>query len=179
MHGPGHRLANFQVLDGALPGHGGRAADFNRCRRPLFPLPSILRRLHGAQRLLSCPAHASADIAVSVAVRRYCCALDSNDGEMSLPALQQHATGYPGSPATGHGEGHRDFALSADITKRRVDDQRRLRRVKDSREQLKSRTRARGASDGTIDTLTSSSGGGSGGRNYTVANIHNGVIYLR
>ncbi|KAF2819490.1 ras GEF [Ophiobolus disseminans] len=99
---------------------------------------------------------------------------------MSLPALQQNATSYPGSPADGLRNGHGDFASgaqSADITKRRaVDDQRRLRRVKDSREQLKSRTRAQGSS-GTIDTLTSSSTGA--GRSYTVANVHNGVIYLR
>lgn len=88
---------------------------------------------------------------------------------MSLPALQQNATGYPGSPADAL-----PGAQSADITKRRADDQRRLRRVKDSREQLKSRTRA--ASNGTIDTLTSNS---AAGRSYTVANVHNGVIYLR
>jgi|TARA_R110002003_G_scaffold63_5_gene5813 hypothetical protein len=95
---------------------------------------------------------------------------------MSLPALQQNAhpgTG-PGSPA----DRHRDFepsTQSADITKARADDQRRLRRVKDSREQLKSRTRARAASSGTIETSHSTGAG----RSYTVANVHNGVIYLR
>jgi hypothetical protein len=98
---------------------------------------------------------------------------------MSLPALQHNAypgPGYPGPPADGHGD-LAPGAQSADITKRRADDQRRLRRVKDSREQLKSRTRARAASNGTIDTLTSTST--SAGRSYTVANVHNGVIYLR
>ncbi|EOA85339.1 uncharacterized protein SETTUDRAFT_83383, partial [Exserohilum turcica Et28A] len=65
----------------------------------------------------------------------------------------------------------------SDTPKRRPDDARRLRRVKDSREQLKSRSRARGASNATIDTTTSNST--AGGRSYTVANVHNGVIYLR
>ncbi|KAH7081807.1 hypothetical protein BKA63DRAFT_600101 [Paraphoma chrysanthemicola] len=95
---------------------------------------------------------------------------------MSLPAMQQNALPGPGSPAARHR--HRDFApstQSADITKTRAEDQRRLRRVKDSREQLKSRTRARAASSGTIET-TASTGAG---RSYTVANVHNGVIYLR
>jgi hypothetical protein len=49
--------------------------------------------------------------------------------------------------------------------------------VKDSKEQLKRRTRARGTSNATIDTTTSNST--SAGRSYTVANVHNGVIYLR
>ncbi|KAF1832427.1 ras GEF [Decorospora gaudefroyi] len=57
-------------------------------------------------------------------------------------------------------------------------DSRRLRRVKDSREQLKRRTRARGASNGTIDSTTTSHSTAAG-RSYTVANVHNGVIYLR
>lgn len=96
---------------------------------------------------------------------------------MFLPALQHDATG-PGSPAA---DGHRDVqvmagAQSADSTTRRVHDERRLRRVKDSREQLKSRTRARGASSGTIDTLTSNS---TAGRSYTVANVYGGRLYLR
>jgi hypothetical protein len=99
---------------------------------------------------------------------------------MSLPALQQNAypgPGYPGSPASGHGDLVVPGAQSADITKRRADDQRRLRRVKDSREQLKSRTRARAASNGTIESSTTNST--AAGRSYTVANVHNGVIYLR
>jgi hypothetical protein len=86
-------------------------------------------------------------------------------------ALQQNAypaPGPPGSPAA---------VQRADTSQRRADDQRRLRRVKDSREQLKNRTRARGASNGTIDTATSTST--APGRSYTVANVHNGVIYLR
>jgi hypothetical protein len=92
---------------------------------------------------------------------------------MSLPAIQQHAYQPGDSPATAHGDP--PGAQSADSTKRRADDQRRLRRVKDSREQLKSRTRARAASNGTIETTSSSNAG----RSYTVANVHNGVIYLR
>lgn len=97
-----------------------------------------------------------------------------------MSVLQQTAnprTGYPGSPAHGLRDETVAGAQSADIAKRRADDTRRLRRVKDSREQLKSRTRARGASSGTIDTLTSNST--AAGRSYTVANVHNGVIYLR
>lgn len=101
---------------------------------------------------------------------------------MSLPALMQNASPapdqvLPGSPGTSN---HGDFGpavTSADITKRRADDQRRLRRVKDSREQLKSRTRARAASNGTIESSTTNST--AAGRSYTVANVHNGVIYLR
>jgi hypothetical protein len=93
---------------------------------------------------------------------------------MALPALQQHAyLGDLGSPA----DGQRDAVAGADSAKRRAEDPRRLRRVKDSKEQLKSRTRARGASSGTIDTSTSNST--AAGRSYTVANVHNGVIYLR
>ncbi|KAJ4987751.1 RasGEF domain-containing protein [Stagonosporopsis vannaccii] len=91
-------------------------------------------------------------------------------------ALHPHA--HPGSPAAGAGQ--RDMAAGALTTPtapRRADDQRRLRRVKDSREQLKRRTRARGTSSGTIDTTASSST--AAGRSYTVANVHNGVIYLR
>jgi hypothetical protein len=91
---------------------------------------------------------------------------------MSLPAFQQHAY-QPGDSPAAHGEP--PGAQSADTQKRRADDQRRLRRVKDSREQLKSRTRARAASNGTIETTSSSTAG----RSYTVANVHHGVIYLR
>lgn len=99
---------------------------------------------------------------------------------MSLPALQQNAypgPGYPGSPAASHGDLVVAGAQSTNITKRRADDQRRLRRVKDSREQLKSRTRARAASNGTIESSTTNST--AAGRSYTVANVHAGVIYLR
>jgi hypothetical protein len=91
--------------------------------------------------------------------------------------MQQNVFPAPGSPA----EGKRDIlpgaGAGAVTAKRRADDTRRLRRVKDSREQLKSRTRARGTSNATIDTTTSNST--SAGRSYTVANVHNGVIYLR
>jgi hypothetical protein len=102
---------------------------------------------------------------------------------MALPAMQHNVFAAPGSPA----EGKRDImpgagagagaGVGADTAKRRADDSRRLRMVKDSREQLKRRTRARGTSNATIDTTTSNST--SAGRSYTVANIHNGVIYLR
>ncbi|KAH7363727.1 hypothetical protein BKA66DRAFT_209206 [Pyrenochaeta sp. MPI-SDFR-AT-0127] len=93
---------------------------------------------------------------------------------MALPALQ-HNDAYPG-PGSPAGR-QRDLLPGADSAKRRADDSRRLRRVKDSKEQLKRRTRARAASNGTIDTLTTTST--SAGRSYTVANVHNGVIYLR
>ncbi|KAL6707824.1 Guanine nucleotide exchange factor lte1 [Coniothyrium glycines] len=93
---------------------------------------------------------------------------------MALSALQHDASpADPGSPA----DGHRDLLPAADSTRRRADDPRSLRRVKDSREHLKTRTRARGASSGTVDTGSTSST--TGGRAYTVANVHNGVIYLR
>ena len=48
-------------------------------------------------------------------------------------------------------------------------------RVKDSKEQLRT-TRARGASNATIDSSTTST---TAGRSFTVANINNGIIYLR
>lgn len=95
---------------------------------------------------------------------------------MALPALQQN--GYParhlGSPV----DSLRDLLSGPDSTNRRPqDDSRRLRRVKDSREQLKSRTRMRATSNATIDTAASTSS--AAGRSYTVANVNNGVIYLR
>ncbi|UPX09844.1 Guanine nucleotide exchange factor lte1 [Ascochyta rabiei] len=93
-----------------------------------------------------------------------------------MAVLQPNA--HPGSPAPGAGQ--RDLfagAQTTDTAPRRADDQRRLRRVKDSKEQLKRRNQARGTSNGTIDTSTSNST--SAGRSYTVANVHNGVIYLR
>ncbi|OAL45014.1 ras GEF [Pyrenochaeta sp. DS3sAY3a] len=99
---------------------------------------------------------------------------------MALPALHSNDAypGHPGSPAE---PPHRDLPAGADSAKRRADDSRRLRRVKDSREQLKNKTtataRARAQSSTTIDTASPSSS--SAGRSYTVANVHNGVIYLR
>ncbi|KAF2996419.1 Guanine nucleotide exchange factor lte1 [Curvularia kusanoi] len=90
----------------------------------------------------------------------------------------QHQDAHPGSPAAAAGQrGLLGGAQNTDTAPRRAEDQRRLRRVKDSKEQLKRRTRARGASNGTIDTLTSTST--APGRSYTVANVNNGVIYLR
>lgn len=96
---------------------------------------------------------------------------------MALPVQQQNGFAAPGSPAA---EGKRDMlprSAGADTARRRADDSRRLRKVKDSKEQLKRRTtRARGASYSTIDTTASNT---SAGRSYTVANVNNGVIYLR
>lgn len=86
---------------------------------------------------------------------------------MAFQATQQ----YPASPV------HGDPELPMDPARKRCEDPRRLRRVKDSREQLKKRSRARAASSGTLDTTASNSS--SAGRSYTVANVHNGVIYLR
>ena len=62
-------------------------------------------------------------------------------GRMALPAMQHNVFPAPGSPA----EGKRDIwpgagaGAGSDTAKRRADDSRRLRRVKDSREQLKRR----------------------------------------
>ena len=96
---------------------------------------------------------------------------------MALPALPQSNNGLP-APDSPQQAAKRDLLPAApDTPKRRADDSRRLRRVKDSREQLKSRTRARGTSNATIDTTASNST--AAGRSYTVANVHNGVIYLR
>ncbi|KAF2688004.1 ras GEF [Lentithecium fluviatile CBS 122367] len=103
---------------------------------------------------------------------------------MALPVLQQN--GFPGSPALDPSQ--RDvLAASRRIqhhTKRRAQDEGRrpanvrrqsLRRVKDSKEQLRA-TRARGASNATIESSTTST---TAGRSFTVANINNGIIYLR
>jgi hypothetical protein len=95
---------------------------------------------------------------------------------MALPA-QQQAIPWPTAPSMPAG-GQRDNLPAGNTAKRRADDSRRLRRVKDSNEQLKKRTRARAASNGTIDT-TATGNSTSAGRSYTVANVHNGVIYLR
>ena len=108
---------------------------------------------------------------------------------LSQPALGRNATPAwglePSEPA------QRDVLAAArkvDSARRRADDQRRppparpaparrqsLRRVKDSREQLRS-TRARATSNATTDSTTPST---APGRSFTVANINNGIIYLR
>ncbi|KAF1963408.1 ras GEF [Byssothecium circinans] len=92
-----------------------------------------------------------------------------------------------GSPALGPDPSQREVlaaARKAQSAKRRaVDDARRpaggrrpsLRRVKDSKEQLRT-TRARGHSNATIESSSPST---TGGRSFTVANINNGIIYLR
>ncbi|PSN64317.1 ras GEF [Corynespora cassiicola Philippines] len=87
---------------------------------------------------------------------------------------------YPGSPAFSPDPGQR---LAARKPQRRPDDGRRpagarrqsLRRVKDSKEELR-RVRARGTSNATIESSTSTT---TAGRSFTVANINNGIIYLR
>lgn len=109
-------------------------------------------------------------------------------------ALSQPALGRNATPAWGlepPEPAQRDVLAAArkvDSAHRRADDQRRppparpaparrqsLRRVKDSREQLRS-TRARGTSNATTDSTTPST---APGRSFTVANINNGIIYLR
>jgi hypothetical protein len=90
------------------------------------------------------------------------------------------AEGAPGdSPDTGYQYQRDVLAASrrAPPLKRPELDGRRpaatLRRVKDSKEELR-RTRARGASSGTVESSTTNSG-----RSFTVANINHGIIYLR
>ena len=112
---------------------------------------------------------------------------------LSQPVLGRNATPAWGLEAPEPAQ--RDVLAAArkvDLAKRRADDQRRqhqhqhqqqrpphprrqsLRRVKDSREQLRS-TRARGTSNATTDSTPSIAPG----RSFTVANINNGIIYLR
>ncbi|KAF2268442.1 ras GEF [Lojkania enalia] len=112
---------------------------------------------------------------------------------MALPLLQQNP--LPGAlavaPETGPQREQELLAAArrAQHTNRRPgDDGRRpaahrrggsLRRVKDSKEELR-RTRARGISSATtIDSLTTTTSTPSAGRSFTVANINNGIIYLR
>lgn len=65
-----------------------------------------------------------------------------------------------------------------DTDVRRLPPRRRsLRRVKDSKEELR-RTRSRGASQGTIESSPVSSSAPSG-QSFTVGNINRGIIYLR
>jgi hypothetical protein len=101
---------------------------------------------------------------------------------MAVQQQDAYPGAHPGSPAAGAGQRSQLAGAQPQNTHlapapRRAEDQRRLRRVKDSKEQLKRRTRARGTSNGTIDTSTSTST--AAGRSYTVANVNNGVIYLR
>ncbi|KAF2661837.1 ras GEF [Lophiostoma macrostomum CBS 122681] len=94
---------------------------------------------------------------------------------MALPALQQKV--LPGLPPdTGYQRDVLAASRRAPTPKRTELDGRRtatLRRVKDSKEELR-RTRARGASSGTVESSTTNSG-----RSFTVANINHGIIYLR
>lgn len=104
---------------------------------------------------------------------------------MALPVLQQNA--YPGSPGLASDLTQREVLAAArraqNAKRRAAEDGRRpsgarrqsLRRVKDSKEQLRS-TRARGTSNATIESSTTST---TAGRSFTVANINNGIIYLR
>lgn len=102
-------------------------------------------------------------------------ALPQNNSDIAAPCSPVHTAKRDVLPAAATAAATPGAA--SENAKRRADDSRRLRRVKDSREQLKSRTRARGTSNATIDTTTSNST--AAGRSYTVANVHNGVIYLR
>ena len=98
---------------------------------------------------------------------------------MAVQQQDANPGSYPGSPAAGAGQRSQLAGAGAQNTHptpRRAEDQRRLRRVKDSKEQLKRRTRARGTSNGTIESISTST---APGRSYTVANVNNGVIYLR
>jgi hypothetical protein len=104
---------------------------------------------------------------------------------MALPMPQRD--GFQGSPASDPSQ--RDVLAASrraqNAKRRAADDARRpanqrrqsLRRVKDSREALRtSTTRARGVSNATIESSTTST---TAGRSFTVANINNGIIYLR
>ncbi|KAF2787081.1 ras GEF [Melanomma pulvis-pyrius CBS 109.77] len=105
---------------------------------------------------------------------------------MALPVLQSNA--YPGSPAASPDPGQRAVLAAArranNAKRRQAEDARRpaaprrqsLRRVKDSKEELR-RTRARGTSNATIESSTTSTT--TAGRSFTVANINHGIIYLR
>jgi hypothetical protein len=102
---------------------------------------------------------------------------------MALPMLQRD--GFQGSPASDPSQ--RDVLAASrraqNAKRRAAEDARRpanarrqsLRRVKDSREALRT-TRARGVSNATIESSTTST---TAGRSFTVANINNGIIYLR
>ena len=108
---------------------------------------------------------------------------------LSQPALGRNATPAWGLQAPDPAQREPlTAARKAHTAKRHADDQGRpplrpaparrqsLRRVKDSREQLRT-TRARGTSNATIDSTPSSST--APGRAFTVANVNNGIIYLR
>lgn len=101
---------------------------------------------------------------------------------MALPALQQN----PGSLGFSSDPTQREVLAAtrrAHTPKRRPEDARRpagarrqsLRRVKDSKEQLRA-NRSRGVSNATVESSTTST---TAGRSFTVANINNGIIYLR
>jgi len=107
---------------------------------------------------------------------------DHGLGRMELPVLPQtaHIPALAPDPDMSQQRDVLAQARRAQQPKRRPSHpqhQRRpsLRRVKDSREQLRT-TRARGASTATADSTLSSS---QAGRSFTVANINNGIIYLR
>jgi hypothetical protein len=110
---------------------------------------------------------------------------------MALPVLQSNAYGqYPVvPPAPGQHKEQRGVladARRANAKRRQAaEDARRpaaaprrqsLRRVKDSKEELR-RTRTRGTSSATIESSTTSTT--TAGRSFTVANINHGIIYLR
>ncbi|KAF2640288.1 hypothetical protein P280DRAFT_32357 [Massarina eburnea CBS 473.64] len=104
---------------------------------------------------------------------------------MALPVLQTKALASPafGSDLINQREVLVAARKAQAAKKRAAEDGRTpaarrpsLRRVKDSREQLRS-TRARGQSNATVESSSSTSN--TGGHSFTVANINNGIIYLR
>ncbi|KAF2012164.1 ras GEF [Aaosphaeria arxii CBS 175.79] len=106
---------------------------------------------------------------------------------MSLPVQ----TASPGTPGFSRDTGERDLLAAArrahNAKNRSEKDGRRLpplaprrqslRRVKDSKEELL-RTRTRGVSNATLESSTTNNTAPSG-RSFTVANVNNGIIYLR
>lgn len=104
--------------------------------------------------------------------------------------VQQHQNALPGHPGQFPDSGQRELLAAArrahNAKQRAEKDARRpaatrrqsLRRVKDSREELRRTTRARGASSGTIDSAATSTTTPSG-QSFTVANFNRGIIYLR
>lgn len=99
---------------------------------------------------------------------------ERDGGRLPLSSTAAVATGSGTGPGTGPPSG-----AAATIANTAVAAVRRqsLRRVKDSREELR-RTRARGTSNATLESSTTNNTAPSG-RSFTVANINNGIIYLR
>ncbi|ORY13270.1 hypothetical protein BCR34DRAFT_272634 [Clohesyomyces aquaticus] len=106
---------------------------------------------------------------------------------MALPALQSQAPPALYAEPAGSQRELLAAARRAQNVKRRAGEtaarpagvrRQSLRRVKDSREELR-RTRTRGLSSATIESSTGTTATPSSGRSFTVANINHGIIYLR